>query len=407
MPVFRAGLYGTGSPGLASQWHSIVLMSLVFLASFGRLVAQELETQSPDILPATYYPGERHEHSNRPAVPSPQHPLPSTEENVDTSRPFLDWQHGTDDWFGLRPTLDDHGIVFEASLTSDFSYTPRRGLSPGRSFGRHLFDLNLTLSSDRLCGWPGGTFFLDFQTNNGPIGSLIVGDLQGFSNIDAEGRTQFPQVWLEQRLFESALRLKVGKVDANSEFAYVSAAGEFLNSSMGFSPTIFVFPSYPDPATAINLFWEPLDWSSLGFGMYDGSGQRGIATGTRFPITFIPSRGPLFFITELTGKWALPVRELSGRGAMGVWYHSGDFERFTGGAQAGTWGWYSLLEQQLYQENPGLEEDDQGVEFFLQLGHADPRVSGVHYHLGGGLLWRGAIPGLDRDSRELGSPMLG
>ena len=52
-------------------------------------------------------------------------------------------------------------------------------------------------------------------------------------------------MWLERRLLRDRLRLKVGKADANADFAGVFAGGEFLHSSAGYSPTIQGFPSYP------------------------------------------------------------------------------------------------------------------------------------------------------------------
>ncbi|GIW80911.1 MAG: hypothetical protein KatS3mg105_2718 [Gemmatales bacterium] len=223
-----------------------ILVVLVFtLKSAGQESAESL----PPLIPAAYYPGDRHEHPNRPNVQVPQDARPATADNVDTERPFLDWQHATDDWFGLRPLLDDSGVVFDASLTYEMSRSLQGGTQTQRGIARHLFDLNLTLDAERLVGWNGATFFADFQTFGGPNDIVIVEDFQGFSNIAAVGRTQLSQLWYEQRFWSDSVRLKLGKIDANSEFAFVDYASEFLNSSMGFSPTIFVMPSYPNPST--------------------------------------------------------------------------------------------------------------------------------------------------------------
>ena len=40
---------------------------------------------------------------------------------------------------------------------------------------------------------------------------------------------------------------KAGRIDANTEFAALHASEEFLNSSMGYSPTIWGMPTYPLP----------------------------------------------------------------------------------------------------------------------------------------------------------------
>src|SRR5690348_1193406 len=45
--------------------------------------------------------------TSRPSVPPAQHPPLATPENVDTNKPVHQWQRLTDDWFGVRPKLDD------------------------------------------------------------------------------------------------------------------------------------------------------------------------------------------------------------------------------------------------------------------------------------------------------------
>ena len=71
---------------------------------------------------------ERHQpHSPRADVPQPQHPVPSTDKNVDRGEVtevfdrWQEWQHLTGDWGGMRAQLDDQGIVIEASVATDWS----------------------------------------------------------------------------------------------------------------------------------------------------------------------------------------------------------------------------------------------------------------------------------------------
>ncbi len=343
-------------------------------------------------------PEERHDHGDRATVPEPQRPEISTPENRDTGRPFLDWQHATDDWFGLRPQLDDRGLVFDSSLTFDVSRNFRGGVSTRRTIRRHLLDVNLTVDAERLWGWDGVTLFADFQSFDGSTGDRIVGDYQIFSNIDTTPVTQLPQLWLEHRSQNEALRIKAGLVDANSEFAYTDYGMEFLNSSMGFSPTIFVMPTYPDPSTSVNVFWTPSDAFYLGVGVYDGAGQRGVPTGSRGPRSLLGEK--LFSIAE-TGYRYNTAGDLPGRIAAGAWYHNGDFDTFAGQRQSGTGGWYALLEQRLIQESTAADSD-QGLGLFLQFGHADDRVSDVEQHFGAGLSWTGCLPTRDNDSLGVG-----
>lgn len=187
---------------------------------------------------------------------TPQRPELSSPANIDSYRSPLEWRHLTDDWFGWRPWLDDSGLIIDATLVTDASRrmwgTPQRPSTAIRS----LFDLQLTVDTNRLWGWQGGVFFLDFQTINGENGAVVIPTAQGISNIDADSRTQLPQVYFQQALCGNRLTIKVGKVDANSDFAIVEYATEFIHPSMGFSPTIFVMPSYPDPAAALIALFD-------------------------------------------------------------------------------------------------------------------------------------------------------
>jgi carbohydrate-selective porin OprB len=68
----------------------------------------------------------------------------------------------------------------------------------------------------------------------------------------------------------------------------------------------------------------------------------------------------------------------------------------------GTGGWYWLLEQQLYRECGCHDDDGQGLGMFVQFGQADPDVSEVGLHLGGGMAWQGLLPTRDDDSLGVG-----
>ena len=341
---------------------------------------------------------ERHEHSARPQVGTPQRPELSNAENSDAGKPVWEWDHLTGDWGGLRPTLDDRGIVIDADITIDWSKNLRGGLNNNGDSFRHLFNFNLTLDTERLGFWPGGVVFFNFQNHNGENGTEEeVGDLQGYSNIDADGRTQLSELWYEQTLFEGVLRLKLGKIDANSEFAFVDHGGEFLNSSFGFSPTILGITSYPDPAGGLVVFVQPCEFLYAGFGVFDGAAQEGITTGSRGIKTLFGDPADLFLIGEIGVTWTLGDAALAGRAAVGFWRHTGTFERLAGGNENGTEGFYIVADQQICRENPADDEDSQGLGFFFQYGYADADVSEIEHHIGGGFAWTGPIPTRDED----------
>ena len=255
----------------------------------------------------------------------------------------------------------------------------------------------LDLDGERLLGWKGGRLHAGVQSLDGRNATeLLVGDAQGFNNVDAERFRQVSELWLEQRLLRDRLRFKVGKADANSDFARVEHAGGFLNSSAGYSPTIQGFPTYPDPAMSVSLFADPASWLSLGAGVYDGAthegchgrtGNRGLGLGT-----FFGPPSAFFLVGEAGLRFTLGGRP--GRFGFGSWKHTGSFEAFDGTMRRGVAGWYAVLEQRVMRE-PG--DPGQGFDVFVQLATSDAQLSEIQRHVSVGVSATGALPGRDRD----------
>ncbi|GAB4196622.1 MAG: carbohydrate porin [Phycisphaeraceae bacterium] len=384
--------------------HTIVRSAYILTAAVGccmtnTYAGEALISHSDNAMAAVE---DRHElHSPRPDVQRPQQAQPSNDRNVDTGYPprTMAARHGR--LGGLRPSLDDRGIILEASLTTDWSNNLRGGMNTEGSTFRHLFNANITLDTERLFDWEGGTVFVNFQNHNGPDGSADdVGDAQAFSNIDADGRTEIAELWFEQILGDGVVRVKVGKVEANAEYAYAENAAEFINSSMGFSPTIFVLPTYPDPATSVNVFIYPKENIYVGAGVFDGSLQEGVPTGLRGPRTFFHDPADLFVIAETGVSW--DYQGNPGRLAIGGWWHTGTFTRFDGMTDEETGGFYLVLDQTLWQADPDNPESTRSVSVFFQYGYADEDVSMIEHHAGAGLAWNGPIDGRDDDVLGLG-----
>jgi porin len=339
--------------------------------------------------------------TTRPQLPQPQHPPHSTPDNVDTGKPFSQWQRLTDDWFGWRPTLDDQGITIQASIGTAFGKVFRGGTDTSSVGYSYLFNLNVTVDTQRLLDWKGGTVFANFRNQNGKQHSLD-GAFQGTSHVYSLERTQISELWFEQVLLDGMLRFKAGKIDANTEFAYVANGAEFLNDSMSYSPTIRDFPTDPDPAIGGVAFAYPNEHIYVGLGVFDGAGHEGVNTGTQGPATFFGAPADLFLIGEAGLKWSAEGRR-DGRLGLGIWRHTGTFSRFDGGFDSGASGPYLVFDQTLWNENPEAKGDQQGVGLFFQYGHADSAVSIVQHHVGGGLAWKGAIAMRDDDIFGVGA----
>jgi porin len=300
---------------------------------------------------------------------------------------------GSDFLPSLLPALVERGITVDAGHTYDISAPPSGGIGDDAA-KRGLFDLGVELNLERLVGLEGGVAFGEFYSQAGRNGSSITGDIQGYSNIDADNVAQLAELWYEQTLLEGALRFKLGKVDANSEFAYVEAGAEFLNSSAGFSPTIHALPTYPDPAVGANVFVQDVGglYASLGaYNAEDGgtvSGRRGMTA--EFEESFL--------IGEVGLEWDSGIEDRPGRFGLGAWHHSGEFEEFGGGSADGAAGFYAIAEHTIHREG---DAGERSLTLFAQLGLAEAEVSEVEHHLGAGALCIGLLPGRDEEPTGL------
>lgn len=323
---------------------------------------------------------------------------------------LLDRDRLTGDWLGLRPRLEDRGLTIDASYLAEFSGAAGGGINQRGSF-RNLLTIDVHLDLAVAAGLSGGTVFAQFLSANANTGgSADSGDIQVYSNIEHDRSLDaIYELWYEQRFLDQRLRVKIGKIDANSEFAFVHAAGQFSHSSAGFSPTVFVFPSYPDPATGINLFATVIRTNTadltLGYGFYDGAaGADGVATGRRGPSTFFSSglSDDYFHIAQADFSWRRPGKaresDPGGRVAVGAWYHDGRFERFAGGTTTGTAGFFATAELHLFDPEHTAAGSGRGLYAFAQYGWADSRISEIAQHAGGGLVWRGPMASRPEDS---------
>ena len=320
---------------------------------------------------------------------------PSTSEPRES---FFDRPRATGDWGGARNRLEEWGVEIDASYVLESNAAWSGGLS-SRESSRNQLTANVLVDMERAVGWSGLSLFAQYLSVNAERGGTTdVGDLQVYSNIESDRSLDvISELWLEQQLLGDRFRLKIGKIEANSEFAVPEIAGEFSNSSAGFSPTIVGFPSYPDPATGVCLFIRPLEDLTLAYGWFDGAlGADGVPTGRLGPSTFLSDdrSGDYFHIGELRVEWT-DARERSGRLALGGWYHDGDFVRFDGATESETAGVHLVLEQHLRTLGYGGE-----LHAFLQYGWADGNVIEFENHLGLGVVLAGI--GHARPSDSLG-----
>ncbi len=385
-------------PNRNSFYGSIGAASIAGLVA-AHAVAQPVDFDLPDLADV---PVDLEGHERGPRRPPESAPAaPATERERFGELPWAGWSRVTGDLAGARTALEDAGITLAGSYTMDWLGNVSGGIRRRGSY-RHLIDANLTVDTGKLFGLVGGTVFVDFYSSSGNSISTDAGDFMGISNLDTtpSALDQVAELWYEQWLFDNVLRVKAGKVDGASEFGSPAAGAEFIHSAAGVDPTNLVLPTYPDPATSLNLFVYPTTQLYAGFGWYDGAIRDGVRLGGQGPATFFSDdrSEDWYFVGEAGVTWDQLWFLGAGRIAAGAWGHTGDFTRFDGVVESGTRGFFMLAEARLWERAPDDTEDERGLSAFVQFGRGESAVNPVEGYVGAGLSLLGTFEGRDADS---------
>lgn len=345
-------------------------------------------------------------------------------------------QEQLDEWNLFRSHLDSRGITLETVNTTDTgSNINRKGRNSALVIGD--IDLLLTLNAEKLVGWQGATLFLYGLGLYG--GNIAEGrDAQGVSNISGKNTWKLFEAWYQQNVFQERLSLLAGLYDVTSEFDVISSASElFVNSSFGTNPTFALSgkngPStFPNASLGFRAQAKLTDNITLRAVVADGvpgdppdnpdttsvklRHQDGILLTTELAYYVgkpdpqetvgqgVGAERPRRLVFRRLGRAA--ALQYDAKFALGGWFYTTDFddlsERNSAGnpvKRNGTHGIYGLAEQLVYgEQGPG----EQGLWLFGEVAYANPKVNRFSHYLGGGLVYRGLIPGRDFDETGFG-----
>jgi porin len=335
-----------------------------------------------------------------PPIPGRSRPSKLTSEMRsldDLAKSWFDWENVTGDWGGARPWLVEHG-VFPAIVYSVEPFTNLHGgveRREPRALGN--LDLTLTVDSGRLGAWKGGTLFV--------YGESLVGQGLGIqedagnpvdvvTTLEAEPFSRLAEYYVAQRLLGDRLALKVGKQDANTDFAASFVTAAFLNAGIS-PPSNIPMPTFPTPSPGLALRVRPTEWLSLAGGTYGGKPQPENFDDGGF------ADGDLFSIGE--AALSLAPGRLPGNYRGGAWLLEADVPEFPSSATPRLadrgWGLYALVDQLLWPESAADDgtPDRQGASGFVEVSWAPPDRSRVELSASAGVVYRGPIPGRDDD----------
>ena len=274
------------------------------------------------------------------------------------------------------------------------------GIKPGAAFAA-LLDANMNLNLEKLIGLKKGTFYVDFEYHGGdnPT-SKLTGDLQVFDKNNADPFFEVLEIWYQQILFHDKLRIKLGKVDANTEFSVIDNGLGFINSPTQVTPAFPVFPTFPAPMPGITMFFNLNHLFFADFALYDANQSDHFLNFYGDPSAAQLSKHGQLFIAETGLNWDnFPVLGHNGNFKVGLWKHNGHFTGFYGNQIHGLAGVYVIYDQTLWK-SVSEKHSKQSIRMFLEYGFTDSRISPIFRHYGGGVVWDSPIK--SRPGDELG-----
>lgn len=184
----------------------------------------------------------------------------------------------TGDWSGYRSKLKDRGLELTANYTGEIFGNPTGGKKHGVVFDG-LLKLALDINLEKTAGITDATFRVSGLYPHGTSGSLRnVGDVSLFSNLDTFDSYRLVDLWVEQKLSEGKLSLRVGQMRVDDEFGVTDSAALFINSTFGApNPPSTPMPlgSYPLGALGVRFRFEPVEGFYGLLGIYDGNPSAG------------------------------------------------------------------------------------------------------------------------------------
>jgi porin len=331
----------------------------------------------------------------------------------------------TGNWNGSRDRLVAAGVQIGLQEQSEVWANLSGGLRRGAVYNG-LTTGSISLDLETLAGWKGASFFIaGYQIHGRGPSANLVGNLQLVSNIEATRGTKLYDLWLEQRLFDGRLNIRLGQEGANDELMIAPYSAVLLNSSFGYPAlpaTVLPSggPNYPLATPFVRVKYRATDEITLVSAAYNGDPappgpgdpQLRDKGGTAFrlsdpPLIFAELWYALNHSKESTG--------LRGTYKLGAWVHTGQFadQLFdnTGlplGRQASTgiprrhspdYALYGIINQALWQQ-PGGQGGGIGA-FFQVMGAPDDRNLSDLF-IEGGVNWQAPFSGRDADVFALG-----
>lgn len=309
-----------------------------------------------------------------------------------------------------RAALEDAGYQFSLTYIGEAFANVSGGVSNGAVYTGRL-DLGTTIDLEKVMGWSGATFHANmYQIHGDGLSRSYVGNLLLVSGVESLSGTRLYEFWIEQKLLDGKLAVRVGQQGSDVEFIDSQYDDIFINSALGWPGITGANlpaggPSPPLAVPGIRIKANLSDRITAYLALFDGSAaaqgtddpQKLNAHGLDFRIN-----DPPWWIGQLKYKFEIGESRLPATITGGAWYHMASFADQRIGADglsladpnsSGDTRWlrrdngiFMVYEQLLARARP---DADKGVAFFMRASVSPSDRNLISSYVDGGFLFTG------------------
>ncbi len=338
------------------------------------------------------------------------------------------------DWWGLRNGFDDTGVGFSLTYTNNIAGNPVGGQSQGFTYTDNI-GFGATFDFEKLIGWEGAAFTISGLNHSGSsLSQDNIGNQFTVQQVFGGQTAMFYALFLEQKLMDDKLVLKLGRFATGDDFASSPIYWYYMNNGIDGNPQALPvntqFSAYPWAVWAARLRAHINEEFNAMAGVYQVSTRVFERAYHGMDWSIRPDDGvlmigqvgwtPEFFKRPVTTpaaasdgksvadsksfKSAVVVPEMAGLPGhywFGAYYSPWQFSQFgTDEMASNSYGFYWHADQMVFQESPGSA---QGLTLWsASVLSPQQNIAKLPFQLNAGAVYTGLFPMRDLDATMLG-----